>query len=160
MVANGMLAGLVAITAPSGFVSAPVGFLIGVIAGLLVCVSVDILDRFKIDDPVGAVSVHGVGGTFGVICVGIFADGTALFGGSWNGVPGAVKGILYGDSGQLIAQLIGVGTLIVWAFGLSYVFFKILDKVMGLRVTEQAELDGLDIPETGIMGYPSFPSTD
>lgn len=160
MVANGMLAGLVAITAPSGFVSAPVGFLIGVIAGFLVCFSVDILDRFKIDDPVGAISVHGVGGTFGVICVGIFADGTAVFGGSWNGVAGGVTGILYGDTGQLWAQLIGVGTLIVWAFGLSYVFFWVLNKIMGLRVSEQAELDGLDIPETGIMGYPSFPSTD
>lgn len=160
MVANGMLAGLVAITAASGFVDAKTGFLIGAIAGILVCFSVDILDRIHIDDPVGAISVHGVGGLFGVLCVGIFSDGTANYGGSWNGVPGTVKGILYGDAGQLWAQLIGIGTLLVWAFGISLIFFLILNKIMKMRVDDQAELDGLDIPETGVMGYPSFPSTD
>lgn len=160
MVANGMLAGLVAITAPSGFVSAPIGFLIGAIAGVLVVLSVDFFDHLKIDDPVGAISVHGVCGSFGVLSVGIFADGTANFGGSWNGVAGNVKGAIFGDWGQLFAQLIGVATLIVWSFGVSFIFFKILHKVMGMRVSEQVELDGLDLDETGIMGYPSFPTVE
>ncbi len=160
MVANGMLAGLVAITAPSGFVGAPAGFLIGAIAGVLIVFSVDVFDHLKIDDPVGAISVHGVGGLFGVLCVGIFADGTANYGGSWNGVAGTVKGALYGDWGQLGAQAIGALTVIVWSFGVSFVFFKILDKIVGMRVSEQVELDGLDLEETGIMGYPSFPTMD
>ena len=132
----------------------------GAIAGVLVVLSVDFFDHLKIDDPVGAISVHGVCGSFGVLSVGIFADGTANFGGSWNGVAGNVKGAIFGDWGQLFAQLIGVATLIVWSFGVSFIFFKILHKVMGMRVSEQVELDGLDLDETGIMGYPSFPTVE
>ncbi len=160
MVANGLLAGLVAITAPSGFVGAPAGFIIGAIAGVLVCVSVEFFDRLKIDDPVGAISVHGTCGLWGVLCVGIFADGTAFYGGTWNSVTGSVKGILYGDSGQFVAQFIGCITLLVWAFGLSFVFFKVLDQFVKLRVSPEVELDGLDIPETGVLAYPDFPITD
>jgi ammonium transporter, Amt family len=156
MCANGMLAGLVAITAPSGFVGANAGFIIGAMAGVLVCLSVEFLDRVHVDDPVGAVSVHGTCGLWGVLSVGIFADGTAFYGDSWNGVDGAVKGLLYGDVGQFFAQVIGCITLLVWAFGFSYVFFKILDKIMGMRVTPEVETEGLDIDETGVLAYPGF----
>lgn len=156
MVANGLLAGLVAITAPSGFVGGTAGFIIGAIAGILVCISVETLDKLKIDDPVGAVSVHGVCGLFGMLCVGLFPDGSAFYGGAWNGVDGAVKGIFYGDSGQLIAQLIGMVTVIVWGFGLSYLFFKLLNATVGMRVSPEVEFQGLDIEETGVAAYPDF----
>jgi Amt family ammonium transporter len=157
MVANGMLAGLVAITAPSGFVGATAGFVIGAIAGVLVCLSVEFWDRLKIDDPVGAISVHGVCGLWGVLAVGIFADGTAYYTGAWNGVNGSVKGILYGDGSQLVAQIIGCITLIIWAFGFSYVFFKALNAIIPMRVPAEVELEGLDAEETGVLAYPDFP---
>jgi ammonium transporter, Amt family len=156
MIANGLLAGLVAITAPSGFVGAPVGFLIGAVAGILVCLAVKFFDKIHVDDPVGAISVHGVCGLWGVLALGIFADGTAYYGGSWNGVAGTVKGLIAGDWGQFLAQVIGCLVLVVWAFGLSYLFFKILDKIMGLRVSPEVEIQGLDIDETGVEAYPSF----
>jgi Amt family ammonium transporter len=156
MIANGLLAGLVAITAPSGFVGAPAGFLIGAIAGVLVCLSVEFWDRMQIDDPVGAISVHGVCGLWGVISVGLFADGTAFYGGAWNGVSGSVKGLFYGDAAQLGAQLIGCITLIIWAFGLSYVFFKALNAIMPMRVPADVEIEGLDAEETGVLAYPDF----
>ncbi|HEY9644124.1 MAG TPA: hypothetical protein V6C57_26765, partial [Coleofasciculaceae cyanobacterium] len=157
MIANGMLAGLVAITAPSGFVGATAGFIIGGIAGVLVCMSVEFWDRLGIDDPVGAISVHGVCGLWGVIAVGLFSDGSAFYGGAWNGVTGSVKGLFYGDGGQLVAQLIGCITLIVWSFGLSFVFFKALNAVVKMRVSPEVEMEGLDIEETGVLAYPEFP---
>lgn len=160
MVANGLLAGLVAITAPSGFVGATAAFIIGAIAGVLVCVSIEFFDRLRIDDPVGAISVHGMCGLWGVLAVGLFADGTAFYGGTWNKVNGVVKGIFYGDSGQLVAQIIGCMTVIIWAFGVSFVFFKLLDRVVKLRVPTDVELEGLDIAETGVLAYPDFPITD
>jgi ammonium transporter, Amt family len=156
MVANGLLAGLVAITAPSGFVGATGGFLIGAIAGVLVCISISVMDNLQIDDPVGAISVHGVCGLFGVLCVGIFSDGSAFYGGAWNGVEGSVKGLLYGDFSQFIAQCVGVITLLVWAFGVSFVFFKILNAVVGMRVSPEVEMQGLDADETGVVAYPDF----
>jgi ammonium transporter, Amt family len=145
MIANGMLAGLVAITAPSGFVGATAGFIIGAIGGILVCLSVEFWDRVKIDDPVGAISVHGVCGMWGVLSVGLFADGTAFYGGSWNGVAGPVKGLFYGDPSQFVAQIVGCITLIIWAYGLSFIFFKVLNSIIPMRVSEEAELEGLDI---------------
>lgn len=154
MVVNGLLAGLVAITAPSGFVGAPVAMIIGLIAGVLVCVAVPFFDKIHVDDPVGAISVHGVCGLWGVLSVGIFADGT--FGGGWNGVDGTVKGLLYGDPRQFVAQLIGCATLALWAFGFSYVFFTVQKKVMGIRVSEDVEISGLDLPEVGVLAYPDF----
>ena len=160
MIANGLLAGLVAITAPSGFVGANAGFIIGAIAGVLVCAAVAFFDKLRIDDPVGAISVHGVCGLFGVLCVGIFADGTAFYGGSWNGVSGSVKGLLYGDWSQFGAQVVGCLTLLVWAFGGSLVFFKILDMVMGMRVSPEVEQEGLDLDETGVLAYPYFSLTN
>ena len=153
MTANGTLAGLVAITAPCAFVNAISAFVIGLIAGLLVCVAVPFVEnKLKLDDPVGAISVHCVNGLWGVIALGIFADGT--YGDGLNGVDGGVKGLLYGDPSQLAAQLVAVLVLIVWGFGVSYIFFRVLDKFWGLRVSPEDELAGLDIPEMGVLAYP------
>jgi Amt family ammonium transporter len=105
---------------------------------------------------VGAISVHGVNGLWGVISVGLFADGKSNYGGSWNGVNGSVTGLFYGDAGQLVAQLIGVVTLIGFVFCLSFVLNVVIDKVIGQRVGAKAELEGLDLPEMGQLGYPEF----
>jgi len=157
MSGNGLLAGLVAITAPSGFVNTIGATIIGFIAGILVCVSVEFIERvLKVDDPVGAISVHGTNGLWGVISVGLFADGTSNYGGSWNGVNGSVTGLFYGDAGQLVAQLIGVGTLVGFVFTFSYVANWVIDIVIGQRVSARDELAGLDIPEMGALGYPEF----
>ena len=158
MSGNGLLAGLVAITAPSGFVN-PVGsVIIGLIAGVLVCISVEFVDRvLKVDDPVGAISVHGTNGLWGVLSIGLFADGKSNYGGSWNGVTGSVTGLFYGDNGgQLVAQLIGIVTLLGFVFTLSFVFNLLIDWVVGQRVSAKSELQGLDLPEMGALGYPEF----
>jgi len=157
MSGNGLLAGLVAITAPSGFVNPVAAVIIGVIAGVLVCISVEFIDRIlRVDDPVGAISVHGTNGLWGVISVGLFADGKSNYGGAWNGVPGSVTGLFYGDGGQLVAQLMAVATLIGFVFTLSFVFNLVIDWMVGQRVSAKAELEGLDIPEMGALGYPEF----
>jgi Amt family ammonium transporter len=157
MTGNGFLAGLVAITAPAGFVN-PVGsVIIGLIAGVLVCVSVAFVEKvLKVDDPVGAVSVHGCCGIWGVIAVGLFADGKSNYGGSWNGVSGSVTGLFYGDANQLVAQLLGVATLVGFVFVMSFVFAYVIDRVIGQRVTAKVELEGLDLPEIGALAYPEF----
>ncbi|MEA4890549.1 MAG: ammonium transporter [Clostridiaceae bacterium] len=155
MTANGALAGLVAITAPCAYVNAMSSFIIGAIAGLLVCLAVPIVEnKFKIDDPVGAISVHGVNGFWGVLSVGLFADGT--YGDGLNGVSGGVRGLFFGDASQLLAQVIALVVLVVWGFGVSYVFLKFLDKVWGLRVSAEVEIEGLDRDEMGAYGYPDF----
>ena len=157
MSGNGLLAGLVAITAPSGFVNTVGAAIIGFSAGVLVCLSVEFLERvMKIDDPVGATSVHGTCGLWGVLCVGLFADGTSNYGGSWNGVDGSVTGLFYGDAGQFVAQLIGVCTLVGVIFTLSYAFNAFIDFFVGQRVSVDVELEGLDLPEMGALGYPEF----
>lgn len=154
MTANGTLAGLVAITAPSAFVNALSASFIGLVAGILVCIAVPLIENtFKIDDPVGAISVHGINGIWGMLALGLFADGT--YGDGVNGISGGVRGLLFGDTSQFFAQLIGVVVIIVWGFGLSYLFLKFLDKVWGLRVKPEDELEGLDIPEMGVLAYPS-----
>jgi Amt family ammonium transporter len=147
MMANGMLAGLVAITAPSGFVGPLAGAIIGAISGVLVCLAVAFFDKLKIDDPVGAISVHGVNGMWGVLATGIFADGTSNYAGY------SVKGLLMGDVGQFVAQVIGAAVAFAWGFGASWVFFKALNRVMPLRVSPEVEIAGLDIPEMGLAGY-------
>lgn len=155
MMCNGTLAGLVAITAPSAFVNVNSAVLIGAIAGVLVVASVLFLDRkLKIDDPVGAISVHFVNGIWGIIATGIFADGT--YGDGLNGVSGTVSGLLYGNSAQLLAQLIDVGVILVWGVGLSFLFYKVLNATMGMRVKPEDEIEGLDIPEMGMLAYPDF----
>jgi Amt family ammonium transporter len=161
MTANGILAGLVAITAPSGFVSPVSAVIIGLIAGVLVCWAVWFFDNVaKVDDPVGAISVHGINGAWGVLAAGLFADGTSNYGGSWNGVSGNVTGLFFGDPGQFVAQIIGVVACFVYVGGLSYIFFRLVVRVIGMRTTPEAELGGLDIPEMGAWGYPvDFPGT-
>jgi Amt family ammonium transporter len=157
MSGNGLLAGLVAITAPSGFVSATGAAIIGAVAGVLVCLSVPFVENvLKVDDPVGAISVHGANGLWGVLSVGLFADGTSNYGGSWNGVTGSVTGLFYGDASQLVAQLVGIATLVGFVFTFSYVLNWILDIVIGQRVSIESEIEGLDIPEMGQLGYPEF----
>jgi Amt family ammonium transporter len=164
MMANGMLAGLVAITAPCAFVTPLAAAVIGTLAAVIVIESILFIDlRLKVDDPVGAISVHGVGGAFGVLCVGIFANGT--YGAGWNltaSGPAAeaagITGILTDfDLGlrQLASQAAGIGTILlmgVVAFG----WFKLSNKISPIRSTEQDELVGLDLPEMGAMAYPEF----
>lgn len=155
MAANGMLAGLVAITAPCAFVNSVSAFIIGAVAGLLVCWAVFFVERtLKVDDPVGAIAVHGVNGMWGVLSLGLFADGA--YGDGLNGVAGTVKGLFYGDASQLIAQSIGVLANIVFVFSVSWVFFKVQDAIMGIRVSAEDEIAGLDEPETGVLAYPDF----
>ena len=157
MTGNGLLAGLVAITAPSGFVSPVNSCIIGLIAGVLVCLSVAFIEnRLKLDDPVGAISVHGVNGLWGVLAVGLFADGTSNYGGSWNGVNGSVTGLFYGDAGQLAAQLVGISTLLGFVFTFSFAVNWALEYFVGHRVSAESEIAGLDIPEMGQLGYPEF----
>src|SRR5438046_3427217 len=145
MTGNGLLAGLVAITAPSGFVNPVASVMIGLIAGVLVCLSVEFVDRvMRVDDPVGAISVHGTNGLWGVISVGLFADGKSNYAGAWNSVPGSVTGLFYGDAGQLVAQLIGCATLIGFVFSFSFVFSVIIERFIGQRVGAKTELAGRD----------------
>ncbi len=166
MMCNGMLAGLVAITAPCAFVDSWAAAVIGLIAGVLVVVSVYFWDGIGIDDPVGAISVHGVNGTWGVISLGIFANGKyglgwngvnrAEYGGSDTAVTDGVRGILYGDASQLYAQLLNAGVVLVFGFIMAMVWFKISNLICPLRVSREVELQGLDVPEMGTLGYPDF----
>jgi Amt family ammonium transporter len=144
MTCNGMLAGLVAITAPCAFVAPWAAALIGVVAGLLVCYGVYFFDHVAhVDDPCGAISVHGLCGAWGVLSVGIFADGT--YGDGWNGVKGTVRGIIYGGSGwgQMAAQLAHAVLGFAWAFGITMIIFTVAKRFMKIRVSEQAEIDRL-----------------
>ena len=154
MAANGMLAGLVAITAPCAFVDTVGAFVIGLIAGLVVVGAIVFVEgKLKVDDPVGAVSVHGICGLWGIIAVGLFADGS--YGEGLNGVAGTVTGLLYGGGfGQLGAQLITDVVVVAWAFGTMYAFFKVQDKLQGIRVSRDEETIGLDVPEMGVAAYP------
>jgi Amt family ammonium transporter len=152
MMCNGMLAGLVAITAPCAFVSAGGAALIGLIAGLLVVESVFFFEKIGIDDCVGAISVHGVNGAWGCLSIGLFADGT--YGDGWNMVPGTVRGLFYGGGmGQFWAELIGVTTCFVTLSVLSMIVFFIAEKLVGNRVSLEDEIEGLDVPEMGVPGY-------
>jgi Amt family ammonium transporter len=162
MACNGMLAGLVAITAPCAFVNPNSAVMIGILAGILVCAGVLFNERIiKVDDPCGAISVHGYCGWLGAVCVGIFADGT--YGAGWNGVGPAtylgragqgVTGLLYGDSTQFLCQLMGATLCAIWAFGATYVVFSLVNAVRSIRVTTEVEMQGLDVPEFGMLGYP------
>jgi Amt family ammonium transporter len=163
MMCNAMLAGLVAITSPCAFVS-PVGaFIIGLVAGVLVVISVGFFDRVKVDDPVGAISVHGVNGAWGLIAVGLFSDGS--YGQGWNGVGATdylgvagrgVTGLFYGDSKQLVAQIVETIVGIGWNVAVGGLIFYVIGKVVGNRVSAEVEIAGLDMPEMGEAGYPEF----
>jgi len=162
MACNGMLAGLVAITAPCAFVNAPCAIIIGAIAGAIVCGGVLFNERvLKVDDPCGAISVHGYCGLFGGIALGLFADGT--YGAGWNGIGASsylgtagrgVTGLFYGDTSQFLAQLMGATVCVVYAFASTYVVFSAVNAVKKLRVSPEVELEGLDMPEFGGVAYP------
>jgi Amt family ammonium transporter len=152
MASNGLLGGLVAITAPCAFVGPPSAALIGLVAGLLVPLSVEVIERkWRIDDPVGAISVHGSCGVWGAISVGLLADGS--YGEGWNGVSGRVTGILFGDPKQLLVQVIGVVSNFVFVFALAHGFFRVCDRLIGIRVAAEVEWTGLDGMEMGSDAY-------
>jgi len=165
MMANGMLAGLVAITAPCAFVTPAMAAVIGAIGGVLVVESIWFVERkLKIDDPVGAISVHGVCGIFGVLAVGLFANGS--YGALWNGSTSeGVEGLFWGDAGQLGAQALGALVIATVMFGVAYAFFKVQDTVSksrgkgGIRSAEADEISGLDLGEMGVYAYPEFEAT-
>ena len=127
---------------------------IGLVSGVIVCWATALLDKLKIDDPVGAVPVHLFNGAWGVLAVGIFANGNPDTA-AWNGVESAVTGLLYGGTTQIFAQLAEVTSIFAFVFGLSYVFFKVLAAFKVLRVSREVELQGLDISEMGAVGYPA-----
>jgi Amt family ammonium transporter len=157
IMSNGMLAGLVSITASCAFVGPVAAFFIGIIAGAIVVWSVLFMERKGIDDPVGAISVHGVAGLWGILAVGIFANGT--YGDGYNNVAGNVVGILYGNhsAGQLVAQIIAAVTCVAWNLIVGGIVFKLIGRVLrSNRVRAETEVAGLDIPEMGAPGYPEF----
>jgi ammonium transporter, Amt family len=153
MACNGLLGGLVAITGSCAFVTPEAAVLIGAIAGLLVVAAVLMLERrFRIDDPVGAIAVHGVCGAWGALALGILADGS--YGEGWNGISGPVRGVLFGDASQLLAQLIGIAINLVVVFGLAMAFFVAIERLIGNRVPAEVEWTGLDALEMGSDAYP------
>jgi Amt family ammonium transporter len=153
MACNGMLGGLVAITASCAFVTPAGAALIGVVAGLMVPWAVMLLEeRFRIDDPVGAITVHGLCGAWGALALGLLADGS--YGEGVNGVEGPVRGLLFGDARQLAAQAIGVTTNVILVFGIAYGFFRAAERVMGNRAAAEVEWSGLDGAEMGSDAYP------
>jgi Amt family ammonium transporter len=142
MVINGVLAGLVAITAGCNVVSPNSALIIGLVAGTLVDMAVVIIDNFKIDDPVGAIAVHGINGFFGTIAVGLFSEKNGL--------------LITGETGQLLIQFIGVAVISVFSFVLTFTIFKLLKATMGIRLSHKAESAGIDAVEFGVESYTTF----
>ena len=156
MILNGCLAGLVAITAPCAVVTVAGAAIIGLMAGVLVVFSVLMFDKLQLDDPVGALSVHLVGGVFGTLCVGLFASKAVI---EEYGMTAACLPGLFSEGGsatQLIAQLKGIAAVAGTVFGLSVVAWSILKFTIGIRVSEAEEIEGLDIGEHGMEAYPGF----
>jgi ammonium transporter, Amt family len=154
--ANGMLAGLVAITASCAFVSAWAAVLIGAIGGVLAVVATTFIDaRLRIDDPVGASAVHGVSGAWGVLALGLFANGT--YGQGLNGVARGVTGLFYGDGGQLVASVVGILANVAYVGGGTVLTFWIVNKIVGNRVSAEEEIAGLDLSEMGVQAYSADP---
>jgi Amt family ammonium transporter len=143
MTLNGVLAGLVAITSPCATVTTVGAVLIGLIAGVIVVFAVLFFDRIHVDDPVGAVSVHGVCGAWGTISAALFHENLFL-------------GLPYNLGAQLLTQCIGVVVAFVWSFGTCFVLFKVIAKTVGLRVSAEEELEGLDLSEHAANAYPDF----
>jgi ammonium transporter, Amt family len=142
MVINGVLAGLVAITAGCNLVTPNSAIIIGLIAGILVDIAVVVIDKMKIDDPVGAVAVHGVNGFFGTVAVGLFAESKGLF--------------TTGSADFLGIQVLGVSVIAVFSFVCSYTIFAIMKKTIGIRITDKEESAGLDAVEFGLEAYTTF----
>ncbi|MFN3255698.1 MAG: ammonium transporter [Ilumatobacter sp.] len=152
-IGNGVLAGLVAITGPCGAVTPVMSVIIGAIGGVIVVFSVIMFDKIKIDDPVGAISVHGVVGAWGVLSIGLFASKDDAFLGR------ADAGLFYGGGiEQLLVQLIMVLIIIAWVGIMSFIVFSALKATIGLRVSEEEEMEGLDVFEHGMAGYSNDPS--
>ncbi|MFW6149325.1 MAG: ammonium transporter, partial [Atribacterota bacterium] len=151
---NGALAGLVAITAPCASVSPSSAIVIGLIAGVIVVLSVEFIDKvLRIDDPVGAVSVHGVCGAWGTLSVGLFAQSSY---GEASGV-GAINGLFFGGGfNQLFAQLNGIIVVFLWVFISGYILFYLIEKLIGLRASDEEQLKGLDLSEHGNESYGGF----
>jgi Amt family ammonium transporter len=162
MLCNGMLAGLVAITAGCAFVDSWAAVFIGASAGVIVVYSVLFLEDAGLDDPVGAISVHGVNGLWGLVALGLFANGK--YGAGWNGVvrpvfvdrygSDGVRGLFYGDASQLAAQFLDAGVVALFGFGMASVWFKFSDRITPIRVSAEVEQRGLDVPEMGALAYP------
>jgi Amt family ammonium transporter len=148
---NGMLAGLVAITAPCAFVDSWAAVLIGASAGVIMYYSASFFERKEIDDPVGAISVHGTCGLFGVLALGLFANGR--YGEGWNKVPGKVTGLFYGDLSQFIAELVGGIACITFVFFAASLVFKAIGSFCPHRSTIRDEDEGLDKTEMGGKAY-------
>jgi len=154
MLINGILAGLVAVTAPCAWIEGWAAIIIGLIAGALMYGSVKFFEAKGVDDPVGAVSVHGICGLWGLLSIGFFADGTY---GNYSIEAPYATGLFYGGGGeQLLAQFINIVVVAAWAFGMGYLTFKLIDKAFGVRVAPEEELQGLDITEHGTPAYPDF----
>jgi Amt family ammonium transporter len=152
MMCNGMLAGLVAITAPCAFVSSFSAISIGVVAGILVVLATLYVEHtLRIDDPVGAISVHGVNGAWGILALGLFADGS--YGDGVNGVASGVRGLLYGDPGQFAASLLGIAANVLYVGGVGSACFLLVEKLVGNRASADDEAVGLDLAELGMEGY-------
>jgi len=151
---NGALAGLVAITAPCASVSPSSAIIIGLIAGVIVVFSVEFIDKvLHIDDPVGAISVHGVCGAWGTLSVGLFAQASY---GEASGV-GAINGLFFGGGfNQLFAQLTGIMVVFLWVFISGYILFYLIEKLIGLRASDEEQLKGLDLSEHGNESYAGF----
>ena len=142
MVINGVLAGLVAITAGCNVVSPTSALMIGLIAGTIVDMAVVVVDKMKIDDPVGAIAVHGVNGFFGTVAVGLFSEKNGLF--------------FTGESTQFITQLLGVSVISLFSFVLTFGIFHALKRTMGIRLSHKAESAGIDAVEFGVEAYTTF----
>ena len=146
MACNGALAGLVGITAGCAYVDTWAAVVIGLIAGIIMIFGVSFIkNTLKVDDPVGAISVHGICGAWGLLAVGIFAAGH-------NGV----EGLIAGNAEQLVPQIVGLIVAIAWGLGVGLILFKAIDLTMGLRVSDEEEAEGLDEPEHGAVAYPEI----
>jgi Amt family ammonium transporter len=154
MIGNGVLAGLVSITAPVGTVNAGMAVVIGAVGGVIVVFSVLFFDRIKIDDPVGAISVHGVCGAWGVISVGLFAQYPDAFVNGALGDDYTASGLFYGGGiNQLLVQLTMIAIIGAWVAITTGILFAVLKATVGLRVSEEEEMTGLDVLEHGVQGY-------
>jgi len=168
LICNGLLAGLVAISASCPFVNSVGAVLTGAVAGLLVVYAVLFIEgTLKVDDPMGALAVHGVGGVWGVLSLGLMADGS--FGDAWNGgqgkegVAGALATFFGGPSndwGQLMAQVIGALSCLIFLGLTAWIWFKVSNRIIPMRTRREDELGGLDLPELGAECYPDFHLTD
>lgn len=155
LVCNALVAGLVSMSAGCAFVSSTAAVFIGAVSGPLVVQAVILVERgLRADDPAGAISTHGICGIWGLLAVGLFADGR--MGNGWHGVAGPVRGLFYGDGSQLVAQAGGALAIALFAFAASYLAFVVIGRTIGNRVAAEAEIEGLDVAELGTTAYPDF----